>query len=403
MALFGSLCDGWVRWVLWCPRLEIVSVVTMTDEPLALVDHHVHGAAVGPLDGPGIEWMLTEAEAPAPPGTTMWDTPLGFAIRRWCAPLLDLEASAPAAQYVARRAELGPDEVNRRFLTAAHVDAWLVDTGYLSDRVMTPGQLAAASGAAAREIVRLEALAERVVVAGGGAAGFAAGFAAALDAAFAAGAVGHKSIVAYRYGLDFDPAEPSGAEVASAAGRWLAAIEADPAALRLDDPVLLRHLIWAAVRTGRPLQFHVGLGDPDARLHRADPGHLHDFLLASQDAGAPVMLLHCYPYHRQAACLASVFPHVYLDVGEALNHVGASSAAVLAEALEVAPFHKQLYSSDAYGLAELHYLGAAGFRRDLDRVIGGFVADGAWSRGDGDRVAQLIGAQNARRVYGLDA
>ncbi len=69
------------------------------------------------------------------------------------------------------------------------------------------------------------------------------------------------------------------------------------------------------------------------------------------------MLLHCYPYHRQAACLANVFPHVYLDVGEALNHVGASSAAVLAEALEVAPFHKQLYSSDAYGLAELHYLG----------------------------------------------
>jgi len=373
----------------------------MTNESLALVDHHVHGAAAGPLDGPAIEWMLTEAAAPGPPGTSMWDTPLGFAIRRWCAPMLDLEASVPAAQYVARRAELGPDEVNRRFLMAAQVDAWLVDTGYLTDQVMTPGQLATASGSAALEIVRLEAVAERVVAAGGGAAGFADGFTAALDAAFANGAVGLKSIVAYRYGLDFDPAEPSGAEVTAAAGRWLAAIEADPAALRLSDPVLLRHVIWAGVRTGRPLQFHVGLGDPDARLHRADPGHLHEFLIATQAIGTPVMLLHCYPYHRQAACLANVFPHVYLDVGEALNHVGASSAAVLAEALEVAPFHKQLYSSDAYGLAELHYLGAAGFRRDLDRVIGGFIADGAWSRADGDRVAQLIGAENARRVYGL--
>ena len=79
----------------------------MTNESLALVDHHVHGAAAGPLDGPAIEWMLTEAAAPAPPGTTMWDTPLGFAVRRWCAPMLDLEASAPAAQYLARRAELG--------------------------------------------------------------------------------------------------------------------------------------------------------------------------------------------------------------------------------------------------------------------------------------------------------
>jgi hypothetical protein len=151
----------------------------MTNESLALVDHHVHGAAAGPLDGPGIEWMLTEASAPGPPGTTMWDTPLGFAIRRWCAPMLDLEASVPAAQYVARRAELGPDEVNRRFLMAARVDAWLVDTGYLTDQVMTPGQLAAASGGAALEIVRLEALAERIVVAGGGAAGFLDAFAAA--------------------------------------------------------------------------------------------------------------------------------------------------------------------------------------------------------------------------------
>jgi uncharacterized protein len=372
----------------------------MTDEPLALVDHHVHGAVAGELDGPAFESLLTEALAPAPPGTTMWDTQLGFLVRRRCAPLLGLQASAAPAAYLARRSELGAAEVNRRFLTAAQVEAWLVDTGYQSDQVMTPGQVAAASGAPAHEIVRLEALAERVARDGGDAAGFAGDFAAALAAA-TAGAVGLKSIAAYRYGLDFDPAPPTAAEVRAAAGRWLAAMAASPAA-RLTDPVLLRHVIWAGVRTGLPLQFHVGLGDPDARLHRADPGLMHEFLLATQDSGTAVMLLHCYPYHRQAACLANVFPHVYLDVGEALNHTGARSATVLAEALEVAPFHKLLYSSDAYGLAELHYLGAAGFRRDLDRVIGAFVADDAWSAADGDRVARLVGAENSRRVYRLE-
>jgi uncharacterized protein len=366
---------------------------------LALVDHHVHGAATEPLDDLTIQSMLTEAVTPAPPGTTMWDTQLGFTLRRWCAPVLDLEPSAPAAQYVARRAELGPAEVNRRFLAASQVQAWLVDSGYLSDQVMTPPQLGEASGTPAREVVRIEAVAERVIRGGTDAAGFGDTFAAALAAA-TTGAAGLKSIAAYRYGLDFDPAPPEPAEVSAAAGRWLAAMEADPGA-RLTDPVVLRHVIWTGVRTGLPLQFHVGLGDPDARLHRADPGLLHEFLLATQDTGTAVMLLHCYPYHRQAGCLASVFPHVYLDVGEALNHVGARSATILAEALEVAPFHKLLYSSDAWGLAELHYLGATGFRRDLAAVIDGFVSAGAWSRADGDRVARLIGSGNARRVYGL--
>jgi uncharacterized protein len=92
-----------------------------------------------------------------------------------------------------------------------------------------------------------------------------------------------------------------------------------------------------------------------------------------------------------------------MDVGEALNHVGARSPAVLAEALELTPFHKMLYSSDAFGLPELHYLGATGFRRDLARVTGAFVTDGAWSAADADRAGHLIGAANARRVYRLAA
>jgi uncharacterized protein len=156
------------------------------------------------------------------------------------------------------------------------------------------------------------------------------------------------------------------------------------------------------VETGLPLQFHVGFGDPDVRLHRADPSLLHDFLLATRASGTSIMLLHCYPFHRQAGYLAHVFPHVYMDVGEALNHVGARSAAVLAEALELTPFHKMLYSSDAFGLPELHYLGAAGFRRDLARVTGAFVTDGAWSAADAERVGRLVGTANARRVYRLD-
>jgi predicted TIM-barrel fold metal-dependent hydrolase len=370
-------------------------------EPFSLIDHHVHGTVTGDLDREGFELLLTEAPGPLAPGTSMFDSQLGVAVRRWCAPVLDLEPSVPAGTYIERRTELGTTEVNARLLRAAQVSAWLVDTGYQADQVSTAAQLASASGAPAHEVVRLEAVAEQVASSGTNAGGFAGAFTATLAEA-TKDAVGLKSIAAYRFGLDFAPGRPDPSEVRQAAGRLLREADAGRPA-RVADEVLLRELIWTGVDTGLPLQFHVGFGDPDVRLHRSDPSLLHDFLLATQGAGVSVMLLHCYPFHRQAAYLANVFPHVYMDTGAILNHVGARSAAVLAEALELTPFHKMLYSSDAFGLPELHYLGATGFRRDLARVTGGFVADGAWSAADAQRVAGLVGSENAVRVYRLAA
>ncbi len=373
---------------------------------LALVDHHVHGILSGELDAAAIESGLMESTAPPPPGTSAFDTQLGFAVRRWCAPVLDLEPLAPADDYVRRRLELGSTEAARRFLTGAAADTWLVDTGYQSEAVTTPAELAELSGTPAREVVRLESIAERVIRSGTTAAGYGDAVTSAVRTAAASTgtgtAAGFKTVAAYRGGLALDPARPAAAAVEAAAGRWLREIEAGSPA-RVEDQILIRHGIWAALDTGLPLQFHAGFGDTDSRLARSDPALLHDFLLASQPSGTPVMLLHCYPYHRQAGTMANLFPHVYMDVGVALNHVGARSAAVLAEALELTPFHKMLYSSDAFGLPELHYLSAVGFRRDIAAVTGAWVGDGLWSAADATRVADMIGAGNARRVYRLGA
>src|SRR6185437_3836456 len=234
-----------------------------------LIDHHVHGVVTTDLDRAGFEELI--AEGRAEPSRTMFDTQLGFAIRRSCAPVLDLEPFAPADEYLRRRAELGAREVNRRLLAAAEVEMWLVDTGFQGARLTTPEQLAAASGTPARHVVRLESVAEQVLRTQATASGFADSFAGALArASESANAVGYKSVVAYRYGFDFDPARPTAGEVADAAGRALRA------GTRVEDPVLLRHLIWSAIDVGLPLQFHVGFGDTDVRLHRSNPSLLHD-------------------------------------------------------------------------------------------------------------------------------
>jgi uncharacterized protein len=367
---------------------------------LSLVDHHVHPALAAETGQAEFEQLITESDRPLPAGLTQFDSQLGVAIRRWCAPVLDLEPFPGPADYLARRSALGATEVTRRLLRATGTAHFLVDTGYVRPGLLDLPGMREAAGARADEVVRLESVAEQAVLDGDrSAAGFAARFAAAL-ARQAATAVGLKSIVGYRFGLDFDPAPPAAAQVTVAAGGWLRQIEVT-GQVRVQDPVLLRHLLWTGLGLGLPLQLHTGFGDPDADLRRCDPLLLRGFLQQTEAAGVPVMLLHCYPYHRGAGYLAQAFPHVYLDVGLAINYAGARAAAVVAESLELAPFGKVLFSSDAWGPPELHYLGALLWRRATARVLGGWVADGDWSHADALRVAEMIGAGNARRVYRL--
>ncbi|HEV2375425.1 MAG TPA: amidohydrolase family protein [Streptosporangiaceae bacterium] len=367
---------------------------------LALVDHHAHPALAAEVLRPGFEALITESDRVAPAGTTQFDSQLGIALRRWCAPVLGLPPSPTPEDYLARRAEVGADEVARRFLRASGVAHFLVDTGYQLDGALDLAEMGESAQAKVDEVVRLEQVAEQVVQAGDGtAAGFLQRFEAALwDRTAQARAV--KSIIAYRMGLGLDPDPPAAAEVAAAAGRWLAEVD-QGGTVRVSDPVLLRFLLWAGVDRGLPLQVHTGFGDPSADLRQCDPLLLRTFLERIEGRPVPVLLLHCYPYHRQAGYLAHAYPHVYLDVGLALNHVGARAAAVVAESLELAPFTKVLFSSDGFGLPELHYLGASLWRRATAQVLGEWVASGEWSHADAVRAATMIGAGNAARIYRL--
>jgi hypothetical protein len=318
--------------------------------------------------------------------------------RRLCPPVLGLPPHAELGDYVARRAELGSTEVSKRFLVAAGAAVLCVDTGYVPEPITSPAELGDLAGAAAHEIVRLERVAEEVAAAGVGADGFADAVRSAL-AARTASAVGVKSIAAYRTGLDLGAERPADSEVAAAAGRWLA--DARPGSPRLADETLQRFLVWCGVDLRLPVQFHVGYGDSDVDLDRCNPLLLTPLLRAIEPTGVPVMLLHNYPYHREAGYLAQVFPHVYVDAGLATHNLGARAPALLAEALELAPFGKFLYSSDAFGLPELYYLGAALFRSALSAFLRSGLEEDLFTERTAARLARMLCADNATRAYRL--
>jgi hypothetical protein len=369
-----------------------------------LLDHHCHGLLRS--SAVDLAGLLNEADGAATAAGMPFDSLAGLALRRWCPPLLGLPPHASVESYQDRRAALGWDEVSRRLLGASGLAALCVDTGYTPADLLSPAETADLAGAKAFEVVRLEQVAESLARSGVRAADFPDAYRSALSErvtapSFGITVVGFKSIAAYRVGLELDGRRPADGEVVAAATRWLGR-GADGAPPRLADEVLHRFFIWCGADLGLPIQFHVGYGDKDLDLHRCNPLLLTGLLRALEPTGAPVMLLHNYPYHREAGYLAQVFPLVYADLGLATHNAGARATALLGEALELVPLRKFLFSSDAFGLPELYYLGTLLFRRALSAFLSSLVDAGDMSYADAERITRLIGAENARQAYRLD-
>lgn len=370
---------------------------------LPLIDHHCHGVVPQDLALERFEALMSESYRPAPAGTSQFDKPLGLVVRRFCAPMLDLEPFCSGEAYVERRRALGAEEVNRRLLRACNLQDLVIDTGHRSDSIADVPMMATLSGRPAHEVVRIESVAEQVARDCSSAAAFPQAFAEEL-ARRAEGAVGLKTIVAYRVTFAIDQTPPAKEEIARGADRWFRDNEAK-GKVRLTDVDVVRHGLWLGGELCRqrkiPLQIHVGFGDPDIYMHACDPTHFTDFLRSMEEWEVACTLLHNYPFQREAAWLAEIFQNVYYDVGVILNFAGPQAASIMGEALEMGPFFKQLYSSDAFGLAELYYLGQLQFRRVLKQHLDRWIADDMCTLAEADRIVAMIATGNSRRIYPL--
>jgi predicted TIM-barrel fold metal-dependent hydrolase len=388
--------DGELADVFDGVQAEVPDALAEHLRTVRLIDHHVHGSFNKPVDRAGFEASINEGSTdPIPDFMTQFDSPLGLSIRRWCAPVLGLQPHADADEYWKRRSELTPDELAAVMLPLAGIERWIVDTGFKGDLIATPERLTELSGSPSSSILRLERLAEDLLESGIAAQEFPDAFRAALQAAAdSPDTVGTKTIAAYRTGFDIDWSRPDDVLVIEHA-RALAARPSQ----RVDSPVLIAFGVHEAAAHGLPIQVHVGFGDRDLDLHRTDPMLLLPLLRSMTPV--PVLLLHCYPFHRQSGYLAQAFDHVNFDVGLGINYLGARSTGLVAEAMETAPFAKQLFSSDAFGPPELHLLGSVLWRRAMGLILGQWIRSGDCAEADAIRIVDMIGVHNATRVYSL--
>jgi hypothetical protein len=367
---------------------------------LPLVDGHCHP----PLADP---WQLTPGQlldylTEGRPGTMSAHVPHTGYYRRVLRELAGLFGCEPTVGAVlAERRARGPD-VARRLLADQRVAVFLADTGYLAD-AMELAEMRRSLGPAVHEVLRIEACAQGLLGRRLGYEAYQEAFRRELASA-AARCVALKTIIAYRSGLAIRAWRP--AEVADAYGEAVARVAAGGSP-RLTEKPLLDTLFGIAVEvcreSGRPLQVHSGFGDPDIDLLAANPLHLRPLLEDPRQADLRLVLLHCaYPYAREAAFMAAVWPQVYVDCSLVPLLLGSTSVAPLTELLALAPASKLLYGSDASRLPELYGLAARWTRAALGAALAGLVAAGDLDAGEARAVARRVLADNAVALYGLD-
>lgn len=370
---------------------------------IPLLDHHAHGVIPTDLDFKEFQANFNESYLPPPDGETEFHKPLGLAIRRFCAPILDIEPHVSGEKYVERRLELGAEEVNRRFLRAGGFERLIIDTGFMGSSILGVQEMSELASVPAHEVVRIETVAEDVARSGVSAAGFANALRERLIAR-SKNAIGLKTIVAYRTTFKIDQTAPKEEEIEQAAGQWLKEIERS-GKVRVSDPVLVRAGLWAGAEICRerrfPLQLHSGLGDNDVILHACDPSHFTDFIRYMQEWKVNLTFLHNYPFIREVGWLSEIFENVYFDTGVVAHFTGPSATRVIKESLECSKFFKVLFSTDAICLSELYYLGAIQWRRGIQSTLDGWLQDGFINLKDADDIIESIAYRNARRIYNL--
>ena len=297
-----------------------------------------------------------------------------------------------------RRRDIGFEQLASLCFKAANLTAAYLDDGFLPDRILSWDRHQ--QFVRVRRILRLEYLAETLIGPSKSFDDFIEQFQSELDPP-PTEVVAFKSIAAYRSGLDISP--PSLEEARSS---FRALKDQTPEdRLRLSDKPLIDYLVLAGLKAAAkwqmPMQFHTGFGDPDLDLRLANPLHLRSILEEPTLRETPIVLLHAgYPFVREAAYLAAIYPMVYVDFGLTVPFLSVTGMeSVLRQLLEIVPASKLMFSSDAHMLPELFYLGSKWGREVLRNVLQEAVRSSDLTFREAESLGERILLGNAKGLY----
>jgi len=326
-----------------------------------LIDHHAH-----PFPLTAAAFTPTDVTLDVATGAAAEQRRRGLGPGRLAVELLRVQLAGylgcPVEDLAAARTEAATD-------WPSYVRGLFADVG-LTGMLLDPGAetfptgrgvaaYAELAGAPMWELVRIEPLVDRLIGAGTRTPEILAAVDGLLATAAARGAVGAKTVLAYR------------------------------------------HVLATCAELDLPLQVHTGFGDSDLRLAGADPVLLDDVLRTPEGEAAKVVLIHGgFPWHEQVAYLAAVRPGVWVDFSLSNLVSPATTADRLLRLLDLCPTGRLVVGSDGHGAPETHWF-ALHVLRDAWAVVRARLGS-ATRTGWLDDVEQAVFTGNVRALYRLD-
>jgi hypothetical protein len=285
----------------------------------------------------------------------------------------------------------------RRLFDDVGLTGMIVDEALHPDDPAQPAEVyAALAGRPVWKMARLDPLVDRMIGDGASAAEIVERVEAFMSDAAGAGAVAFKTVLAYRTGLGVDPQ----ADLAAAQRSLSEDLPVRRRGKALRD-LVFRTALGRAADLGLPIQVHTGIGDSEIRLTESDPLLLEEVLRTPEGTAARVVLIHgSFPWHEQAAYLATVRPHLWVELSLSNLFAPLHTADRLLRMLDVAPRGRLLLGSDGHVLPETQWFACRVLADAWARVSRELVDAGArpaWV----EETRQALFERNAREAYPL--
>ena len=150
-----------------------------------------------------------------------------------------------------------------------------------------------------------------------------------------------------------------------------------------------------------PVQVHTGIGDQDEDLRLANPLYLRNILESGRFAHTNFVFLHCYPFVRESAHLASLYANAYMDISLISFLASPALQSSFLEALSLAPASKILASTDGHSIPETYWYGARSLKRALTAALNELVSRNYLTDSNAEHISGLLLHGNAKMLYEL--